>query len=92
MFCQQTTGLVRKPTKGQSNNNIQLKTFGFLEDMMPGTAIVDIAVFCRSFLFSQLHAQVSAGLTSVSSPTVKAFDFVDCSLSICLSLSAFNVR
>ena len=44
--------------------------------------IVDVTIFCRSFVFGQSHAKISAGFMDASSLTVAAFDLVYCSLSV----------
>ena len=44
--------------------------------MVFSNVIVDITFPCRSFVFSQSHAKVSAGLTNVSSLVVAALDLV----------------
>ena len=50
--------------------------------MVFSNVIVDITICCRSFVFSQSRATVSAGLTDVSGLAVAAFDLVYCSLSV----------
>ena len=44
--------------------------------------LCDVTIFCRSFVFGQSHAKLSAGFTDVSSLAVAAFDLVYCSLSV----------
>ena len=50
--------------------------------MVFSNVIVDITICCRSFVFSQSRAKVSAGLTDVSGLAVAAFDLVYYSLSV----------
>ena len=50
--------------------------------MVFSNVIVDITISCRSFVFSQSRAKVSAGLTNLSGLAVAAFDLLYCSLSI----------
>ena len=50
--------------------------------MVFSNVIVDVTISCRSFVFSQSRAKVSAGLTNVSSLAVVAFYLVNCSLSV----------
>ena len=44
--------------------------------------IVGIIIFRGSFVFSQSCVKVSASLTNVGSLAVRAFDLVNCSLSV----------
>ena len=53
--------------------------------------IVDITISCRSFVFSQSRATVSAGLTNVSGLEVAAFDHVYCSLSVLGSVFGLDI-
>ena len=49
---------------------------------MFGTVIVDVIISCRSFVFGQSRAKVSASFTNVSSLAVAAFDLKYCLLSV----------
>jgi len=53
--------------------------------------IVSITISCGSFVFSQSCVKVSASLTNVGSLAVRAFDLVNCSLSVVGFVSVFNV-
>ena len=44
--------------------------------------IVEVTISCRSFVFGQSRAKVSAGFTNVNGLAVAAFDLVYCSLSV----------
>ena len=44
--------------------------------------VVGITIFHDSFVFSQSCVKISASLTNVGSLAVKAFDFVNCFLSV----------
>ena len=46
--------------------------------MVFSNVIVTITISCRSFMFSQLPAKVSAGLTNLSGLAVAAFDLLYC--------------
>ena len=46
------------------------------------TVIIGATISCRSFVFGQSRAKVSAGFTNVSGLAVAAFDLVYCSLSL----------
>ena len=59
--------------------------------MVFSNVIVDITIYCRSFVFSQSHAKVSASLTNVSSLVVAALDLVYCSLSVLWSVFVLDV-
>ena len=59
--------------------------------IMFSNVIVDITIFCGSFVFSQLRVKVSASLTDVGSLAVGAFDLVNCSLSVVGFVPVFNV-
>ena len=59
--------------------------------MMYSNVIVDITISCSSFVFSQSRVQVSASLTNVGSLAVRAFDVVNCSLSVVGFVPVFNV-
>ena len=50
--------------------------------IMYSNVIVDITIFRGSFVFSQSHVKVSAGLTNVGSLAVGAFDLLNCSVSV----------
>ena len=51
--------------------------------MVFSNVIVEVTISCRSFVFDQLCAKVSAGFTNVGSLAVAAaFDIVYCSLSV----------
>ena len=50
--------------------------------MVFSNVIVDVPISCRSFVFGQSHAKVSAGFTNVNTLAVAAFDLVYCSLSV----------
>ena len=63
--------------------------------MVLTNVIVDVTIPCRSFVFGQSRAKVSAGFTNVRSLAVAAFDLVYCSLSVlrlCLSLTSVSSR
>ena len=49
--------------------------------MVFSDVIVDVNISCRSFVFSQSRATVSAGFSNVSGPSVAEVDLVYCSLS-----------
>ena len=59
--------------------------------MMYSNLIVDITISRGSFVFSQSRVQVSASLTNVGSLAVRAFDLVNCSLSVVGFVPVFNV-
>ena len=50
--------------------------------MVFSDVIAAVAISCRSFVFRQSRAKVSAGFTNVSGLAVAAFDLVCCSLSV----------
>ena len=50
--------------------------------MVFNNVIVDVPISCRSFVFGQSHAKVSAGFTNVSTLAGAAFDLVYCSLFV----------
>ena len=50
--------------------------------MVLSNVIVDVTIPCRSFVFGQSRAYVSAGFTKVRSLAVAAFDLVYCSLCV----------
>ena len=54
--------------------------------MVFSNVIVDVTIYCRSFVFGQLRAKVSTGFNDVSGLAVAAFDLVYCFLTV-LSLS-----
>ena len=54
--------------------------------MVHSNVIVDI-IYCHLFVFSQLRAKVSAGLTNVKGLALAAFALLYCSLFICPGLS-----
>ena len=58
--------------------------------MVFSNVIVDI-ISCRSFVFSQSHATISAGLANVSGLAVAAFDLVYCSLSVLGSVFVLDI-
>ena len=55
--------------------------------MVFSNVIVDVTVPRRSSVFSQSSVQFSSGLTDVSGLAVAAFDLINCSLSVPLSLT-----
>ena len=57
--------------------------------MMYSNVIVGITISRGSFVFSQSRVKVSASLTNVGSLAFRAFDLVNCSLSVHL-LFMFN--
>ena len=59
--------------------------------MIHSNVIVGITVSHGSFVLSQSHVKVSASLTNVRSLAVKAFDLVNCSLSVVGFVLVFNV-
>ena len=59
--------------------------------MMYSNVIVGITIFHYSFMFSQPHVKVPASLTNVGSLAVRAFDLVNCSLSVAGFVLVFNV-
>ena len=59
--------------------------------MTYSNVIVGITISRGSFLSSQSRVQISAGLTSVGSLTVGAFDTVNCSLSVVVFVPVLNV-
>ena len=59
--------------------------------MMHSNVIVGITIFCGLFVFSQSHVKVSASLANIGSLAVRAFDLVNCSLSVVGFVSVFNV-
>ena len=59
--------------------------------MMYSSVIVGITIFCGSFMFSQSRVKVPASLTNVGSLAVRAFDLVNCSLSVVGFVLVFNV-
>ena len=50
--------------------------------MMYSNVIVGITIFRGSFMFSQSRVKVPVTLTNVGSLAVRAFDLVNCSLSV----------
>ena len=50
--------------------------------MVFSNVIFDVTIFCRSFVFGQSLAKVSAGFTNVSGLAVAAFDLVFYSLPV----------
>ena len=56
--------------------------------MVLSNVIVGITISCRSFVFSQSRAKVSAGLTNVSGLTVAAFETAHC---LCAGLGHYYV-
>jgi len=59
--------------------------------MMYSNAIVGITISRGSFVFSRSRVQVSASLTNVGSLAVRAFDLVNCSLSVVRFVPVFHV-
>ena len=53
----------------------------FVCKMVLSNVIVDVTISCRSFVFGESRAKVSAAFTNVSSLAVEAFDLVYCFLS-----------
>ena len=53
--------------------------------------IVSITISRGSFVFSQSRVKVSASLTNVESLAVRAFDLVNCSLSVVGFVAVFKV-
>ena len=53
--------------------------------------IVDVNISCRSFVFSQSRAKVSAGFTNVSGLSVAEVDLVYCSLSFLRFVFVLNI-
>ena len=53
--------------------------------------IVDVNISCRSFVFSQSRAKVSAGFTNVSDLSVAEVDLVYCSLSFLRFVFVLNI-
>ena len=58
---------------------------------MYSNVIVGITISRGSFVFSLSRVKVSASLTNVGSLTVRAFDLVNCSLSVVRFVSVFHV-
>ena len=56
--------------------------------MMYSNVIVGITIFCSSFVFSQSCVKVSANVGSLA---VRAFDLVNCSLSVVGFVPVFYV-
>jgi len=54
--------------------------------------IVSITISVGLFVFSQSHVKVSASLTNVGSLAVRAFDLVNCFLSVVGFITVLNVR
>ena len=59
--------------------------------MMYGSGIVDITISRGSFVLSQSRVKVSTSLANVGSLAVRAFDLVDCSLSVVRFFPVFHV-
>ena len=59
--------------------------------MVLGNVIVEVTILRSSFVFGQLHAQVSASFTNVRSLAVAAFDLVYCSLSVLRFVFVFDI-
>jgi len=59
---------------------------------MYSNVIVGVTISRGSFVFSQSGVKVSASLTNVGSPAVRAFDLVNCSLSVVRFMPVLNVR
>ena len=57
--------------------------------MVLSNVIVGITISCRSFVFSQSRAKVSAGLINVSGLAVAAFETAHC---LCAGLSLSSGR
>ena len=53
--------------------------------------IVSITISVGLFVFSQSHVKVSASLTNVGSLAVRAFDLVNCFLSVVGFITVLNV-
>ena len=58
---------------------------------MYSNVIVGITIFRGSFVFSQSRVKVSASLTNVGSLAVRAFDLVNCFLSVVEFVLVLNV-
>ena len=61
------------------------------KSVMFGNVIVDIAFPCRSLVFTQSSAEVSASLTDVGGVAVVATDLMNCSLSVLRFVFVFDV-
>ena len=59
--------------------------------MMYSNVIVGITISRGSFVFSQSRVKVSASLTDVGNLAVRAFDVVNCSVSVAGFVLVFNV-
>ena len=53
--------------------------------------IVDITISSRSFVFSQSRVDVSTSLSNVRGLAVRAFEFINRSLSVVRFVPVFNV-
>ena len=59
--------------------------------MMYSNVIVGITITRGSFVFSQSRVKVSTSLTNIGSLAVRAFDLIDCSLSVVRFVPVFYV-
>ena len=59
--------------------------------MMYSNVMVGITISHGSFVFSQSRIEVSISLTNIGSLAVRAFDLVDCSLSVVRFILLFHV-
>ena len=59
--------------------------------MMYSNVIVGITISHGLFVSSQSHVKVSTSLTNIGSLAVRAFDLVDCSLSVVRFISVFHI-
>jgi len=59
--------------------------------IMYNYAFVGITISRNSFVFSQPCIQVSASLTDMTTLAVRAFDLVNCSLSVVGFVSVINI-
>ena len=60
-------------------------------ELMYSNMIVGITISPGSFVSSQSRFKVSASLANVGSLAVRAFDFVNCSLSVVGFVLVFNI-
>ena len=58
---------------------------------MHSNVVVGITISHGLFVFGQSRVKVSASLANVGSLAVGAFDLVNCSLSVVVFVSVFNV-
>ena len=59
--------------------------------MVLSNVIVDVTISCRSFVFGQSRAKVSAGFNVRSLAVAAAFDLVYCSLSVVLFVVVLDI-